>query len=352
MSYGLLAFVGLGLVMALVLVLPFSVRWVEEELETFLLAMGCLAVSISRLWTWHLVAEALSEPLKISFAVLLFGCVFRRFRSAIADAVSSISVKLGLPIFSFLLVVALGLASSVVTAIVAALVLVEVISALQLDRETELSLVILACYSIGLGAALTPIGEPLSTIATTRLAGPPHNADFFFLTKLLWPWLLSGMLILGALAARKSGGGVVARSKGLSQEAREDTWSVSRRALKVYVFVTALVLLGHGLSPLVERWLVRIPTDALYWANISSAALDNATLAAAELSPSMDADRIRAVLIALLISGGMLVPGNIPNIISAEKLGIKSREWARAALPLGLAMMTAYFLALRLAASV
>ncbi|MBI4060577.1 MAG: DUF1646 family protein [Elusimicrobia bacterium] len=349
MSYGLPALIGLGLIMALVLVLPFSVRWVEEELEAFLLVMGCLAVSISRLWTGHLVMEALAEPIKISCAVLLFGFAFRRFRGTIANGVSKLSGRLGLPLFSFLLVVALGLASSVVTAIVAALVLVEAISALRLDRVTERSLVILACYSIGLGAALTPIGEPLSTIATARLAGPPHNADFFFLAKLLWPWLLPGMLVLGALAARESGG-TVPRSKGLSQDAPEDAWTVFRRALKVYVFVAALVLLGRGLSPLVERWLIRMPASALYWANISSAALDNATLAAAELSPRMDIDRIRALLIALLVSGGMLIPGNIPNMISAQKLGIKSREWARAAVPLGLVMMTAYFFALQVAA--
>lgn len=349
MSYGLPALIGLGVVMALVLVLPFSIRWVEEELEAFLLVMGCLAVSISQLWTGHLVAEALAEPLKISCAVLLFGFVFRRFRGSIAKGVLKLSVKLGLPVFFFALVVALGLASSVVTAIVAALVLVEAISALSLDRETELPLVILACYSIGLGAALTPIGEPLSTIATARLAGPPHNADFFFLARLLWPWLFPGMLVLGALAARQ-GKGISACSEGLSQDSSEDVWTIIRRALKVYVFVAALVLLGRGLSPLVERWLVRMPVNALYWANISSAALDNATLAAAELSPQMDIDRIRAVLIALLVSGGMLIPGNIPNIISAQKLGIKSREWARAAVPLGLVMMTIYFVALRLVA--
>lgn len=349
MSYGLPTLIGLGAIMALVLVLPFSVRWVEEELEAFLLVMGCLAVSISRLWTGHLVAEALAEPLKISCAVLIFGFAFRRFRAAIAAGVSRLSAKLGLPLFSFTVVVALGLASSVITAIVAALVLVETVSALRLDRDKERSLVILACYSIGLGAALTPIGEPLSTIATARLAGEPHNAGFFFLAKLLWPWLLPGMLVLGILAAHKSGG-IATRAKGLSQEAAEDAWGVIRRAMKVYVFVAALVLLGRGLSPLVERWLIRMPADALYWANISSAALDNATLAAAELSPRMDIDRIRAVLIALLVSGGMLIPGNIPNIISAEKLGIKSREWARAAVPLGLAMMTLYFAALRLVA--
>jgi predicted cation transporter len=347
MSYGLPALIGLGIIMALVLVLPFSVRWVEEELEAFLLVMGCLAVSISGLWTGHLIGEALAEPLKISCAVLLFGFAFRRFRRSIAGGVRLLSRKLGPPMFFFLLVVVLGLASSVVTAIVAALVLVEAISALRLDRETERSLVILACYSIGLGAALTPIGEPLSTIATARLSGPPHHAGFFFLAKLLWPWLLPGILVLGVLAARKSGG-IVPNSKGLTQETREDVWAVFRRALKVYIFVAALVLLGRGLSPLVERWLIRMPADALYWANMSSAALDNATLAAAELSPRMDIDRIRAVLIALLISGGMLIPGNIPNIISAEKLGIKSREWAMAAVPLGLTLMTVYFVALKL----
>lgn len=348
MSYGLPVFVGLGLIMGLVLVLPFSVRWVEEELEAFLLVMGCLAVSISGLWTGHLVAEALTEPVKIACAVLLFGFVFRRFRGAIAAAVSRLSERLGLPLFFFGLVVFLGLASSVVTAIVAALVLVEAISALRLDRKTERAIVILACYAIGLGAALTPIGEPLSTIATARLAGPPHHADFFFLARLLWPWLLPGILILGGLAARHGLKTEARRNHGLSQDSPESGRTVIMRAVKVYVFVAALVLLGRGLSPLVERWLLSIPAEALYWANISSAALDNATLAAAELSPRMDIGTIRSVLIALLVSGGMLIPGNIPNIISAGKLDIKSGEWARAAAPIGLAMMTVYFFALRL----
>lgn len=349
MSYGLPALLGLGAIMALVLVLPFSIRWVEEELEAFLLVMGCLAVSVSGQWTGHLVAEALAEPLKISCAVLIFGVAFRRLSGALTTGVRFLSRKLGLPAFSFFLVITLGLASSVVTAIVAALALSEAISALRLDRKTERALVILACYSIGLGAVLTPIGEPLSTIATARLAGPPYNADFFFLAKLLWPWVLPSMLCLGILAAHRSRG-VVIGSPGLAQETREDAWAVIRRALKVYVFVAALVLLGRGLAPLVERWLVRMPADALYWANIASAALDNATLAAAELSPQLDLDRIRAILIALLVSGGMLIPGNIPNIIAAEKLGIKSREWAREAVPLGLVMMTLYFAALKLIA--
>lgn len=51
-------------------------------------------------------------------------------------------------------------------------------------------------------------------------------------------------------------------------------------------------------------------------------------MAATEISPHMTTEQIRAILMGLLISGGMLIPGNIPNIISAGKLNIKSREWA------------------------
>ena len=39
----------------------------------------------------------------------------------------------------------------------------------------------------------------------------------------------------------------------------------------------------------------------------------------------------------------MLIPGNIPNIVCAGKLGIKSGEWARIGLPIGLAAMGVYF---------
>lgn len=347
MSYGLPALIGLGAIMALVLVLPFSVRWIEEELEGFLLVMGCLAVSVSGLWTGRLVVEALSEPLKITLAVLLFGLAFRRFRGAVAAAVSGLEVKLGRPLLFFSLVVVLGLAASVVTAIVAALILVEAVSLLRLDHGTRRFLVILACYSIGLGAALAPIGEPLSTIATARLSGPPHEAGFFFLARLLWPWILSGIAVLGALAARQARA-ASADWEDLPKEPPEEVWAVGARAVRIYVFVAALVLLGRGLSPLIERWLIRLPSEALFWANIASAAVDNATLAAAELSPLMDAGSIRGVLLALLISGGMLIPGNIPNIIAAKKLGFKSREWARQAAPLGLVLMIAYFIALRL----
>lgn len=97
-----------------------------------------------------------------------------------------------------------------------------------------------------------------------------------------------------------------------------------------------------------ERFLIRMPKTALYWANTISAVLDNATLAAAEISPRMSLGRIEFLLIGLLLSGGMLIPGNIPNIICAKQLKITSRDWARYAVPLGLAFLTGYFILLNI----
>jgi len=71
-------------------------------------------------------------------------------------------------------------------------------------------------------------------------------------------------------------------------------------------------------------------------------------LVAAEVTPAMTDRQITFVLMGLLISGGMLIPGNIPNIVSSARLGIKSREWARAALPFGAALMLVYFVLMSL----
>jgi predicted cation transporter len=74
-----------------------------------------------------------------------------------------------------------------------------------------------------------------------------------------------------------------------------------------------------------------------------SAVLDNATLTAAEISKQMTTMQIEAILMGLIISGGMLIPGNIPNIISASKLKISSTEWAKIGVPVGLLVMAVYF---------
>ncbi len=47
-------------------------------------------------------------------------------------------------------------------------------------------------------------------------------------------------------------------------------------------------------------------------------------------------------MMGVIISGGMLIPGNIPNIMAANKLHISIRAWPMVVVPFGLAMMTFY----------
>jgi predicted cation transporter len=332
---------GLAVVMGVVLLAPFFSKKVEEELEAFLFIMGIASVSISHLWSWHLVREALVEPVKISVAVLIAGLGFRIIRPKIRQWTNMAVRKLGYGAVFFILVAGLGFLSSVITAIIAALILAEVMSALKLLRNFEVRLVIVACFAIGLGAALTPLGEPLATIAVAKLKGEPHHADFFFLAKLLGVWIVPMVLGLAAWTAfyRNPAGG----EPTLTEDKQESYFDVMLRAGKVYLFVMALVLLGTGFLPIVEKYLVTMSAHALYWINIVSAVLDNATLTAAEMSPAMPLEMIKELLLGLLIAGGMLIPGNIPNIICAGKLSIKSKEWAKFGVPLGLAIMIGIF---------
>lgn len=337
--------IGLFIILILVFVLPFIFKKVEEELEIFLFIMGVISVTITRQWDLHLITEGLIEPIKITLAVLIAGILFNKLQHLLAKSVNKIENKLGLSWFVFLLVIALGLLSSIITAIIASLVLVEVVSHLKLDRKSEIKLVILSCFSIGFGAALTPVGEPLATIAISKLKGEPYHADFFFLMRRLWFYIVPSVLAFGILAVlmlKKAS----KREPGLKEDKTEDTKSIIIRAVKVYFFIMALVFLGQGFKPIIDMYVSKIHFYALYWINIISAILDNATLVAAEIGPSMDIHQIDAALLGLIISGGILIPGNIPNIIAASKLKIKSREWAKTGVPVGLSFLIIFFILL------
>jgi predicted cation transporter len=291
-----------------------------------------------------LITEAVEEPIikGIVPAVLVAGLLFYYGRTYAQSAMASLTKVVPLKVVVFFIVVILGLLSSVITAIIASLLLVELMNCLPIDRKTKINLVIIACFSIGLGAVLTPVGEPLSTIAITKLQGPPYAAGFFFLFNQLAIYIIPGCIAMGLLAMFFTG--KVSEQQQL--ETVEDTGGlrdVVIRAAKVYVFVMALLLLGGGMKVVIDKYLLTISPLILYWVNMISAILDNATLTAAELSPAMGMGQIQAVLMGLLISGGMLIPGNIPNIISAGKLGITSSEWAKLGVPLGLILMGIYF---------
>ena len=337
-----MVFAGLFAILVAVLFIPFLIKRAEENLEIFLFVMGCIAVTITTQWGMPLVEVALIEPVKITLAVFIAGFLFRVFQKPIARSVNGITDTLGLKLFSFLVIFVLGLLSSVITAIIAALVLVEIITCLTLDRKNEIKLVVLACFSIGLGAALTPIGEPLSTIVIAKLKPEPYLADFFFLFRHLWHYVIPGVILFGILGiillpAKRQ------KEHGLVGGEAENIKDISIRTAKIYLFVMALIFLGKGFKPIIDAYISKIPYQGLYWLNMISAILDNATLAAAEIGPSMGLLQIKSALLGLLIAGGMLIPGNIPNIICAGKLKIKSSEWAKFGVPLGLAVMAVCF---------
>jgi len=328
--------VGLIIILILVLFLPFTVKVVEHQLESFLFIMGICAAFVSGVLNKELWFEALQAPIGITITVFIAGLFFRWFQSPLEKGVNKISRKVSIRFILPLVIIILGLISSIITAIIAALLLVMIVTTLKLDRTSKIRFVVFASYSIGLGAALTPIGEPLSTLTVTKL-----NKDFFYLIELIGPYVLTSIVSFAVLtfifvSPKK-------RKTTPNEATNESYGEIFIRSVKIYLFVIGLTLLGAGFEPLINQYLLGLNTSILYWVNIISAVLDNATLAAAEMSPAMNDETIQAILLGLLISGGMLIPGNIPNIIAAGKLKITSREWAKIGVPVGLAVMLLFF---------
>ncbi len=357
--------IGLFIIFLIVLIGPFKIKIIEQNLEVFLFICGVLALTISGFvtlpneetgWRLKIVEEALTAPLKIGVffgipigivqIVLVVGLIIYKWHGPIHKGIRWMTEKLSLKVMAFILIAVLGLVSSVISAILAAIILVEMANAMPLSRKSKVDLVVIACFSIGLGAALTPLGEPLSTIAISKLSGPPYYAGFDYLFNLLGIYIIPGIIAYGIVGMFFLGKAST-NDPGLKGEDYKETLKdVIMRAVKVYVFIMALVFLGDGFKPIIFEYIAKMPSEILFWVNMVSAILDNATLTAAEIGPTFSLLQIKAALMGLLIAGGMLIPGNIPNIISAGKLGITSKEWARLGVPLGLVTMFIYFIIL------
>jgi predicted cation transporter len=353
---------GLLIIFILVLILPFKVKVVEHNLEVFLFICGVAALSISGFlsipgettgWSANIIAEALWSPLNIASVfgipigivqiVLIVGLLIYFFHHRLQEAIVGMIDRLSLKWIVFSLIVLLGLVSSIISAILAAIILVEIVNALPVVKKAKVEIAVVSCFSIGLGAGLTPLGEPLTTIVVSKLSGPPYHAGFTFLFDKLALYIIPTVFFLGFVGVwlfnRSHTGDTILECIIERESIRE----IVLRAGKVYLFIMALIFLGEGFKPLILEYVISIPSAGLYWVNIVSAVLDNATLAAAEISPALSSRQITSALMGLLIAGGMLIPGNIPNIIAAGKLEITSREWAKTGMPLGLALMVVFF---------
>ncbi|WP_297424395.1 DUF1646 family protein [Clostridium sp.] len=328
------------LLLLITFVLPIISKKVEENLEPFLFLIGILAAITSGVLNKDLFFNIFQNKFMyaIVVAVLIGGFLFKELTDHINLVLTNVLKYVPLKIFVFLVIVVLGILSSVITAIIASLFLVEIISMLPISKKNKININIISCFSIGLGAVLTPIGEPLATILVSKL-----NADFWFLFNEFGIYIIPGIIILGIIGVLFAKEEKIQEEKGEEVVFKETNKTIVVRALKILLFVIALDLLGEGFKPIIDTYIIALDTRYLYWANMCSAVLDNATLAAAEVSVKMSELQIKAVLMGLLISGGMMIPGNIPNIISAGKLKIKSNEWIKLGVPLGLLIMIIYY---------
>jgi len=356
---------GLFVIFLLVLILPFRVKPVEHNLEVFLFTCGVVALTLAGFmtipgettgWSLKIIEEALLAPLQITTVfgipvgivqiVLVVGLLIYWFHHKLVGAIVSTVDRFPLPAIVFCLIVVLGLVSSIISAILAAIILVEIVNALPVVRKAKVEIAVVACFSIGLGAGLTPLGEPLTTIVVSKLAGTPYNAGFMFLFDHLAIYIIPAVFALGFIGVFLFNRSHTGDTKLECIIERESIRDIVIRAAKVYLFIMALIFLGEGFKPLILEYIIRIPSAGLYWVNIVSAVLDNATLAAAEIGPALTLTQIVSALMGLLIAGGMLIPGNIPNIIAACKLEITSREWAEVGIPLGMVLMAVFFVIL------
>jgi len=296
-------------------------------------------------WNKDFIYQTLNAPVNVAFIVLVVSVIFNYY-SRYIFRILFILFKYLEPRYSFaVLVLLLGFTSSIFSVTVAALVLAEVLQVVNLERDQTIKVTVYACYAIGLGAVLLPLAEPLGLVIYNELAAGPLKADFFFMMRNFFWWIGPGIALMAWAA------GYTVRNANTQvqlhiREDKEDYKSMLRRTWHIYMFVAALHLISTGLRPFAQSTIAHLSGKILFWANAASVIIDNATLAAIEVTPTVTPENLTYMIIGLAAFGSMLVQGNLPNIVAAEKLGIKSRQWARVAVPAGLVLMSGYFIAL------
>ena len=345
MEISLLTKILLTVIVINLLVWPLVSKWVENHLEIFLLIVGIAAVTVTGGWSKDFIYQTLNAPVNVAFIVLVVSVIFNYYSRYIFRVLFVLFRYLE-PQYSFaVLIFLLGMTSSVFSVTVAALVLAEILQVVNLEREQTVKVTVYACYAIGLGAILLPLAEPLGLVIHNQLSSGLHKVDFFFMLRHFFWWIAPGV---GALAFAA---GYTVRQVNTNiqlhiREDKEDYKSMLRRTWHIYLFVAALHLISTGLRPFAQSTVVHISGKLLFWANSASVVIDNATLAAIEVTPSVTLNNLMFMVLGLVAFGSMLVQGNLPNIVAAEKLSIKSREWARVAVPVGAVLTAFYFVGL------
>lgn len=335
----------IGILLA-VLILPFVWKMVEENLEVFLFIMGVLA-ALSSGQNFIALLHIILEPMNYftTATVLILGLLFKVCNVKIKQVIQKCMRMIPERLFLFLVITVLGLMSAIITSIVAAILMVEIVHALPYNHKDKTLLTVIACFAIGVGCMLTPLGGPLPTVIVGTL-----GKNFGYLLPIFAMYVVPCVLLLGIFGSffisyrhRK-----IQSADATDRQLQEENIAVRKiesfpevflRALYVFVFIVGVELLGAGFKPLVAGVIPNLSNPLLYLGNTLSAVLDNATMAAAEFYKGMPHAQIVAAGLGLCIAGGILIPGNVSNVICASALGIKPKEWAMAGLPIGVALL-------------
>lgn len=340
-------FVAVTLVLCVLwaLIGPLVSEKIEKRLERFMLAMGVTAVTVSWSWSEAVLLEALLRPMKVCGALLLGCLVFSFTHDHIRRGVRRAMGRMDYRLAAAAAVTLLALSACVLTTVIATLALVEVLSAMELERGSELRVAVLGCFAIGLASGLTSIAGPIPAVAVAKLSQAAYEVDKMYLWSLLSPWLVPAMLGLGVLTGVLLPKTYKARKEPLKEDPLT-LWHMLVLTTRMYVFIAGLVLLGAGLVPLIDQVLLGAPPWLLYWLNSVSAVVDGATLASVELSPRMSQEQLRYTLLAIIMAGGALITGNAHNLVAAHRLAIPAKRWAAVGAPVAGVLMAFYFLSL------
>jgi len=122
-------------ILVLLLFGPLAIAKIEHNIELYFLALGVLATMLGSGFTRELISEALHEPVAISVAVMVAALLFGWMRRMLDRVFNRLRKRVSRPVLTAATIFAIASISSVITAIVAALVLVEVIGLLHFARD-------------------------------------------------------------------------------------------------------------------------------------------------------------------------------------------------------------------------
>jgi len=98
----------LGLILLAVLLGPVVIKPVERNIEVFFLVVGALATAVSGQWSWPPLHAAVTEPIALTIAVLVFGAIARLMRPTFDRWIERLLGVMSAHWIYFILIVALG----------------------------------------------------------------------------------------------------------------------------------------------------------------------------------------------------------------------------------------------------